>query len=311
MSNGNGWFKFHRKIYSGDMVGKYAVITVWTYLLSEAQWSDSEHAVTVAGQQYYPKTGEVITGQHKIVKATGLARQRVRSAIAYLEKTERITQKTNFDGSVIKINNYDKYQDCLENHHPTITRPKRKNQPQTNQPTNQPQQDINAMPPNVDELNENIGQPSEQPQANQRVTSPQPASNHIKENNKLTRKEDKKLNPSRVVTGGSLVWFAYRDAYFARYKVEPVRNQRTNALCSQLAKRLGVVDAPEVIKFYLTHTDRWYVTKRHQLEYAVKDAEKLHMEWRTGDKMNSLKAKNVELQGSNDQVFEGFLRRHV
>lgn len=71
-----------------------------------------------------------------------------------------------------------------------------------------------------------------------------------------------------------------------------------------------MVDAVQVASFYLTHNDRWYVQKGHALEYCVKDAEKLHMEWQRGAQITSLKAVTLERdQGNADAIRAYFAKQ--
>lgn len=83
------------------------------------------------------------------------------------------------------------------------------------------------------------------------------------------------------VPSGAQVWLAYRTAFVARYGQPPVRNAKINALAKQLVKRLGT-DAPQVAGHYVRHNDRVYVRAAHALELLVRDAEKLHLDWRRG-----------------------------
>lgn len=101
---------------------------------------------------------------------------------------------------------------------------------------------------------------------------------------------------------GSPVWDAYAAAYEARYRISPVRNARANALCKQLVQRLGT-DAPAVARYFLDHPDRLYVNARHALPLLVRDAEKIHTDWRRGRAPTSLDAAAEEKHaGVRDQL---------
>ncbi len=76
------------------------------------------------------------------------------------------------------------------------------------------------------------------------------------------------------------LWEAYRAAFHARYKVEPVRNARVNALLAQVAKRLPADDGPGVISWFLR--DPAYSRSNHALALLVRDCEGLHARWRAG-----------------------------
>lgn len=89
------------------------------------------------------------------------------------------------------------------------------------------------------------------------------------------------------------IWSSYEDAYKLRYGLDPVRNAKINGLISQLGKRLGE-SAIDVVRFYLSHNDKFYILKTHSLEYCVKDAESLHLQWQKGHALTAKDAKNIE-----------------
>lgn len=89
------------------------------------------------------------------------------------------------------------------------------------------------------------------------------------------------------------IWESYRVSYSKRYQVDPVRNAKVNGLISQLGKRLGE-SAVEVVEFYLTHNETFYLKKTHSLEYCVKDAESLYLQWQKGKALTSRDVKAFE-----------------
>ncbi len=99
-----------------------------------------------------------------------------------------------------------------------------------------------------------------------------------------------------AVAKSTATWHAYATAYRARYGVEPVRNQKTNALLCQLVDRLGVTDAPTVAEFYLSHNSPLYVRGRHPPNLLVRDAEGLRTQWATGTKATSTEIRQAEVQ---------------
>jgi hypothetical protein len=114
--------------------------------------------------------------------------------------------------------------------------------------------------------------------------------------------EEKNLNRT--------IWQSYFDAYTLRYGVEPVRNGRINAQVSQLGKRLGA-DAVEVVKFYLTHNDGFYLKNSHAIGLCLKDAESLHSQWKRGVTITASKVKQFEKQNSIQETIEALTQREV
>lgn len=117
--------------------------------------------------------------------------------------------------------------------------------------------------------------------------------------NKLIKKPRKKSDGR-----GIPVWEAYSQNYWFRYKVSPVRNAMTNRICSQLADRLGDDAAALVVSYYVQHNDFFYVKNAHAIQYCLKDAEKLHMEWSRGRRVTTADARLEERKGHNAQVIE-------
>lgn len=94
------------------------------------------------------------------------------------------------------------------------------------------------------------------------------------------------------------VWAAYSTAIQDRYGEQPTRNAKTNGQLAQLVIRLGD-DAAPVAAFYVQHSAAWYATKGHQIGPLLADAEKLHLEWRTGRQINATDARIQERSDAN------------
>lgn len=111
--------------------------------------------------------------------------------------------------------------------------------------------------------------------------------------NEKSQNEAKDIEPAGPSLP-QLIWSSYSESYKRRYGgTEPVRNARVNSLVAQLAKRLGK-EAPEVVKFYLSHNRAFYVQKAHDLSVCVADAEGLRTQWATGMKITKAGANSAE-----------------
>lgn len=89
-------------------------------------------------------------------------------------------------------------------------------------------------------------------------------------------------------------WEAYRAAYQARYKVDPVRNKLVNTLLCQVVEKLGAEEAPLVAAFYVMHNKPLYVSNRHPANLLVRDAEGLRTQWASGITATSREAESAE-----------------
>lgn len=105
---------------------------------------------------------------------------------------------------------------------------------------------------------------------------------------------------------GSEVWNAYSTAYFSRYGVEPVRNAKTNAICSQLVQRLGD-DAKHVAAFYLSHNDQFYIKQSHALGPLLQVCEGLRTQWATGRKVTGVEARHEEKRDAATEQYHRLL----
>lgn len=102
---------------------------------------------------------------------------------------------------------------------------------------------------------------------------------------------------------GSSVWDAYAGAYLGRYKVAPVRNARSNGMCAQLVKRLGVDAAIGVVRFYVTHSSSYYVQKAHALGPCLADCEALHTQMLNGMTITRASASHADKGAANQAAF--------
>jgi hypothetical protein len=103
------------------------------------------------------------------------------------------------------------------------------------------------------------------------------------------------------------VWKAYSEAYEQRWGVAPLRHQLNNTLAKKVAEKIGMEDAPAVAAFYLTHSDRFYVSNKHPLNLLLRDADKLYTEWRTGRASTYDDAIRTERRASNVNAARDFL----
>jgi len=100
---------------------------------------------------------------------------------------------------------------------------------------------------------------------------------------------------------GTPTWDAYSGAYRARYGTAPPRNAKTNSLCVQLVEALGADDAPAVAHYYLSTNAQPYAGGGHPLELLKRDAQKMHTEWKTGNRMTQSQARERDrIQGTGD-----------
>lgn len=269
-NNGN-WVKEHRQIKHHKIWKCAQLYQLWRFLIMEAKWDNDVYS---DGKIKIPlKRGQLVCSLSYLEYWLGMTRSKTHSKLKSLRTLNAIETEVKQGITVITICNYDKYQ-CAKNILETEVK--------QNRNTNQ-----NAFETEID-------------------PSKELKTKRIKE---LKKKEEENSILPVGTTPGTKIWSSYSISYTQRYGTEPTRNAKSNALCSQFAKRVPSEDAPMVMAFYLTHNDRWYVQKCHALEYAIKDAEKLHMEWKKGLQMTGTVARSVEQMSESQTAVQEHLRR--
>lgn len=111
--------------------------------------------------------------------------------------------------------------------------------------------------------------------------------------------------PPKAPAPTTPIWNQYATAYATRYQGQaPVRNAKINGQLTQLIARIGAEAAPEVAKFFVEHSDSYYVQRMHPVDLLLRDAEALHTQWKAGQQMTGTKAREIERREHNRNSFE-------
>lgn len=113
------WIKLHSKILEWEWYKNNNVFRVFIHCLLKANWKEAKFE-----GQTIPK-GSFVTSRKNLSEELDMSIQNVRTALKNLEKTKNLTIKTTNKFTIIKVNNYELYQQS--NQQLTI------NQPTTNQ----------------------------------------------------------------------------------------------------------------------------------------------------------------------------------
>lgn len=92
-------------------------------------------------------------------------------------------------------------------------------------------------------------------------------------------------------------WQAYRDAIIARYGIEPLCDARVRSQIKQIVERVGA-DAPELVRFYVAHNDRWIVGNGHSIGILLSKLDGLYIQWKSGQTMTTQRATTIEKVGT-------------
>lgn len=94
-------------------------------------------------------------------------------------------------------------------------------------------------------------------------------------------------------------WTDYKNAYFARYGIAPVRNAKVNAQVKQLVQRLGAEAGPVAEFYVLNVNDSFVVRKTHDLGTLLSSAESYRTQWATGQTMTNTRAQQIDSTQTN------------
>lgn len=110
-----GWIRLHRKFLEWEWYGDHVVKAVFIHLLLSA----NHHPIKWQGQAI--NRGEVLTGRKKLASVLGFSEMQIRSAIKKLKSTNEIAIRITNRFSLIKLNNYDVYQQNNQQDNQQIT----------------------------------------------------------------------------------------------------------------------------------------------------------------------------------------------
>lgn len=98
------WIKLHSKILEWEWYKNSNVFRVFIHCLLKANWKDGKFE-----GQTIPK-GSFVTSRKNLSEELDMSIQNIRTALKNLEKTKNLTIKTTNKFTIIKVNNYELYQ---------------------------------------------------------------------------------------------------------------------------------------------------------------------------------------------------------
>lgn len=236
--------------------------------------------------------GQCFESRASIAEACSLTERTVGTVFAELERLQVVTivrRRAEMKPNLIKINS------------PAQWMSKRKNFPKEDHPQETISQPLRKSFPDPQE---NISYGTRSNELDQikldsfnTVAAAQPtASQELVPLEVVTAKKPK--------TKTEETWRAYQDGYKVRYGVEPLRNAKVNAQLKQFCERVGYEDAPELMKFYLSINDFWYVKQMHTVGIALADAEKIVAAYRRGSFVTKREAEYIDKTSSRKSFIE-------
>lgn len=105
----SGWWKFHRKIWQNPYMNKPAYLSVWCWLLSEAQWQEGKK-VLFRGNKIILGEGQLTCGRFQIAEDTGVPSGTVYRILETLKNEQQIEHQVDNKKSLITIIKWKEYQ---------------------------------------------------------------------------------------------------------------------------------------------------------------------------------------------------------
>lgn len=113
--------------------------------------------------------------------------------------------------------------------------------------------------------------------------------------------------PEKQKSAGSLIFEAYQDAYIQRYKIEPLRNAKTNSICSQIAKQLPLDEAIALMHFFVQQNVAFYLQRSHAIQLALGDLQALRTNMLQNKAMSSRQAFLADKQQAQKNIVDSYL----
>ena len=100
----NGWIKLHYRLLEWEWRSDPNMVSLFIYLLLRANYKP----VRKNGETF--ERGVILTSREELSRETGITERTIRTCLSRLKSTNEITINSTKQGSIITINNYDKYQ---------------------------------------------------------------------------------------------------------------------------------------------------------------------------------------------------------
>jgi hypothetical protein len=120
------------------------------------------------------------------------------------------------------------------------------------------------------------------------------------------RKRKEPAQPSK----SAATWNAYRLAYVARYRVEPLRNAKVNAQLSGFVDRVGADLAPHAAEFYF-EMGGFHADRQHPIDLMVRDAETIGAKCKVWIATGKKRGQHHAADNRHDNSAVGKVRRAI
>lgn len=107
-----GWVKSYPKGFNGDIGDNVYCWWVWSHLLHNARWKPG--TVRLNGKPRQVPAGSIVIGIRVLAKRAVCSKDTISRALKYLRERDTIETIPATEGTLVTINNWEKYQSVLE-----------------------------------------------------------------------------------------------------------------------------------------------------------------------------------------------------
>ena len=126
-----GYVKFWRKMKDSDLMQNHEALALWTWVILSANFKPT--SICSKGVRLDLGEGQLLYGRARVSKKLGLSERKMRTALAYLVHTDRVTSRTTNRGTILTVVNWALYQSAEDSGRPA-ERPTRDQQATSRRP---------------------------------------------------------------------------------------------------------------------------------------------------------------------------------
>lgn len=89
------------------------------------------------------------------------------------------------------------------------------------------------------------------------------------------------IKDNKVPAATEAVWIAYSEEYHRVYGHYPLDGAKIRGMMKAFLRQVPVAEAPELVRFYVNHPDKFYALNRHPFSFCLTHLQRLHSEWKS------------------------------
>jgi hypothetical protein len=117
------------------------------------------------------------------------------------------------------------------------------------------------------------------------------------------------VKENKVPAKTDAVWTAYRSAYQKRWGILPLDGPDTRAMMATFMRKVPASEAEDIVTFYVSHNDAFYVKAKHPFNLCLRDVVRLRTELQTGKVTTTKQAQAGESASGTRQSIQTYVQR--